>query len=76
MSKAGACPRGARFLRSPQREITFASNAGAYPSGATFQAPGLIHKYMPRLKRLARDKHSSLFKQEKKFYGVATWTTD
>jgi hypothetical protein len=47
--------------------LVFASKARACPCGAPFrhsplgQAPGLDRKYYTRLKRIARDKHSSLF---------------
>jgi hypothetical protein len=49
-----------------QPHLVFAGKAGAYPSKAPSrcftlgETPSLTHKYQTRLKRLARDKHSSL----------------
>ncbi len=58
--------------------------AGACPSKAPFRcstlgrAPGLTHKHLTILERLAMDKHSSLLQKvvnydRKKFYMVGSW---
>jgi hypothetical protein len=57
---------------------------GVYPSEAPFRfsclgySPGLTHKYLTRLEKLARDKHSSLLQKSvnydhKKFYNIGPW---
>ncbi len=60
----------------------FGSKAGAYPSEAPFRfftlvwAPGLTNKYLTRLERFAKDKHSTLLRifknyDRKKFYNIS-----
>jgi hypothetical protein len=55
----------------------FLGEARAYLSEAPFsgQAPGLVHKHLTRLERLAKDKHLSLLGivvnyRRKKFYNI------
>jgi hypothetical protein len=61
--------------------LTFAGKAGAYPNEAFFRcstlgyAPDFTHKYVTRLEKLARDKHSRLLQEfvtydSKKSYNI------
>ncbi len=43
-----------------QLSLMFVGKAGAYPSEARSDAPKLAYKYLTRLERPPRDKHSSL----------------
>ncbi len=70
-----------------QPSLLFVGKAEACTSEAPFRcsnlglAPGLTHKHLTRLERLARDKHSSLLRKSanygcKKFYSTGPWTNE